>query len=206
MGFRQSWKTQSTWVATILGCCILVGVGCNKSLRDFSPFQTNAKDTSTAIEELENSLSESRPMTGETKIWYTSFDEAMRESARTGKPVLADFTGSDWCHWCVKLKKDVFQKQEFLDWASQNAVLLELDYPKRTPQDAALRRQNEKLLDRYEISGYPTVLMLDSQGNVLGKLGYMPTAKDWIKSAQQKLEQADRAVIAKGNSTDTLGR
>src|SRR5262245_8321796 len=60
--------------------------------------------------------------------WLSSYDAAIKESEMTGKPILAFFTGSDWCHPCQNLQKSVFDKQEFKDWAAGKAVLLELDY------------------------------------------------------------------------------
>ena len=59
-------------------------------------------------------------------IWHDSYESAIEESQKTGKPILADFTGSDWCHWCVKLKTDVFETETFQNWAQDNVVLLEL--------------------------------------------------------------------------------
>ena len=56
--------------------------------------------------------------------WLDSFDEAIKESKKTGKPILANFTGSDWCGWCIRLDKEVFSKSEFKEWADKNVVLL----------------------------------------------------------------------------------
>lgn len=119
--------------------------------------------------------------------WHESFVIAMRESAQTGKPVLVDFTGSDWCQWCVKLKQDVFETEVFRNWASDNAILLELDYPKRGTQRPEIKQQNADLAERYNIDSYPTVLLLDSNGEVLGKLGYQADAHAWIESAESIL-------------------
>jgi thioredoxin-related protein len=128
-------------------------------------------------------LRESIPLTA----WNDSYEAALKESEATGKPVLADFTGSDWCQWCVKLKRDVFETEEFKQWADENVVLLELDYPKRSQQSPEIARQNAQLKDRYNIKSYPTVLLLDSSGQVLGELGYMSTPQEWIATAQSFL-------------------
>jgi protein disulfide-isomerase len=114
--------------------------------------------------------------------WLTSYDEAVKQSKKTGKPILADFTGSDWCPPCIRLHKDVFSKPEFMKWAEKNVVLLELDFPRRTKQDAKLSKQNEALASKYEIQGFPTVLILNSAGKVLGTSGFTPgsTPSSWI--------------------------
>jgi protein disulfide-isomerase len=120
-------------------------------------------------------------------IWGEDFEAAIEESKSTGKPILADFTGSDWCHWCVKLKQDVFETEVFRQWADENVILLELDYPKRNRQSQEIKQQNAALAERYNVQGYPTVLILNGSGEVLGKLGYLEDPGEWISQAQQYL-------------------
>ena len=55
--------------------------------------------------------------------WTVGLDNVYEESQKTGKPILANFTGSDWCGWCIKLKADVFSKPKFTAWADKNVVL-----------------------------------------------------------------------------------
>ena len=106
------------------------------------------------------------------KQWMTDMDAAMKLSAKTGKPILADFSGSDWCGWCIKLDKEVFSKKIFKDFAKENLILVLLDFPSRKPITAKLKKQNGALAKKYRISGYPTVLLLDSKGKVIVKTGY----------------------------------
>ena len=63
--------------------------------------------------------------------WYTNLEEAHKISKETNKPVFGFFTGSDWCGWCHKLQREVFAKQAFIDWAKENVILLEVDFPKK---------------------------------------------------------------------------
>jgi protein disulfide-isomerase len=123
--------------------------------------------------------------------WLTSWDEATKQSKKTGKPILADFTGSDWCGWCIKLKKEVFNLPEFKKWASANVILLELDFPtEKVAQSDALKKQNAALRDKYKIRGYPTILFLDAEGKVLGQSGYReggPSA--WTKHAESIIKK-----------------
>ncbi len=121
--------------------------------------------------------------------WLTDYNQALKMSKQTGKPILADFTGSDWCGWCIRLKKEVFTKPEFAAWAKQNVILLELDYPRRTPQSAGIKNQNENLARKYEIQGYPTILFLGSKGQVLGQYGYdQGGPKVWTTNASKMLK------------------
>lgn len=117
--------------------------------------------------------------------WETDFKAAQAAAAKSGKPMLVNFTGSDWCGWCIKLDGEVFSKEEFKSWASENVVLVKLDFPRRTKQDTAIKKQNSALAQKYSVRGFPTVLFIDAKGKVIGKSGYMkggPSA--WTKSAE----------------------
>lgn len=125
--------------------------------------------------------------------WLTSYAEATKQSKKTGKPILANFTGSDWCHWCIVLHKEVFAKKEFTDWAKKNVILLELDYPSRKKLAASLTKQNDDLARKYEIRGYPTVLFLKADGTKIGRGGYMEGGpKPWIQRAEKMLSQKSK--------------
>lgn len=89
--------------------------------------------------------------------WHIDFQKAAQLSLQTGKPIVANFTGSDWCGWCKKLKREVFDKQEFKTWADKNVILLELDYPRRVPQSEEIRKQNRELQQIFQVRGYPTI-------------------------------------------------
>ena len=105
--------------------------------------------------------------------WLTDFAKAQQEAKSNQKLLLMDFTGSDWCGWCIMLDKEIFSKQEFKDYASKNLVLLELDFPKRKQLPAETLAQNERLAVQYRVQGFPTVVVLDSNGKTVGALGYM---------------------------------
>ena len=84
-----------------------------------------------------------------------------------------DFTGSDWCSWCIKFKKEVLDTAEFQDYAAKNVVLVELDYPSKKVQSAELKKANAALKDQYNIHGYPTLVVLDKDGKEIGRqVGY----------------------------------
>jgi protein disulfide-isomerase len=113
--------------------------------------------------------------------WIENFDEAKAEAKKTGRPILADFTGSDWCVWCKKLKSEVYDTATFKAWAKDHVVLLVVDFPDQKPQTPALAAQNEKLAKTYGVDSYPSVLIMDSAGTKLGQMGYEPGGPDsWI--------------------------
>jgi protein disulfide-isomerase len=104
--------------------------------------------------------------------WMTDMDKAMKLSAKTGKPILADFSGSDWCGWCMKLDREVFSQKIFKDFTKDNLILVLLDFPRSKVIPANVKKQNRALAAKYGIRSYPTVLLLDSKGKVLLKTGY----------------------------------
>jgi protein disulfide-isomerase len=114
----------------------------------------------------------------QTGTWNQDFKKAMAESEKTGKPVLVDFSGTDWCSWCMKLDKEVFAQQVFQKFAKDSLVLMLAAFPKKKPLTAELTAQNEELAKKFSIEGFPTVVLLDSKGETLGVTGYMPGGPD----------------------------
>ena len=104
--------------------------------------------------------------------WETDFDLAKQRAKDEDKAMLLDFTGSDWCGWCIRLKKEVFDTPEFEEYAKENLVLVELDYPQRKKLPDEEIKQNEKLAKDFEISGYPTIVLLNSRGREVARTGY----------------------------------
>ncbi|MBI9020744.1 MAG: thioredoxin family protein [Verrucomicrobia bacterium] len=112
-------------------------------------------------------------------LWTEDYDAALAQAAAENKYVLVDFSGSDWCGWCIRLDKEVFSQGEFIDYAKENLILVLLDFPNSKPQTEALRVKNQMLSEKYGIQGFPTVLILDPQGKVAKRTGYQqggPTA------------------------------
>ncbi|MFL6542413.1 MAG: thioredoxin family protein, partial [Chthoniobacterales bacterium] len=77
--------------------------------------------------------------------WLTDLDQAQQKAKADNKLVLLDFTGSDWCGWCIKLHREVFAKPEFREYANKNLVLVELDFPRAKQIDKDLLHKNMKL-------------------------------------------------------------
>ena len=105
--------------------------------------------------------------------WLTNYAAAQQEAKSQHKLLLMDFTGSDWCGWCIMLDKEVFSKPEFKEYASKNLVLLELDFPRRKEMPAETTAQNQRLAMQYQIQGFPTIVVLDGNGKEVAQLGYM---------------------------------
>lgn len=106
--------------------------------------------------------------------WQTDYNAAVQTAKTQNRPVLVNFTGSDWCGWCIKLKKEVFDTPEFEQYAASQLVLLEVDFPERKRQSASQQRANQALQKQFGVTGYPTLYLVDADGKVLKRLGYMP--------------------------------
>jgi len=105
--------------------------------------------------------------------WLTDLPKAQAQAKKENKLVLLDFTGSDWCGWCIKLKNEVFDTKEFKEYADKNLVLVEVDFPRKKEQSEELKKANRALQEKYQIGGYPTIIVLDGDGKQVGKAGYM---------------------------------
>lgn len=122
--------------------------------------------------------------------WQTNFKAALATAKAENKPVLVDFTGSDWCGWCIRLDEEVFSKQVFKDYAKESLVLLEIDFPRRSEQSPALEAQNEALATKYKVRGFPTILLLSADGEVLARTGYQEGgAEAYIEHLKELLKQ-----------------
>lgn len=116
----------------------------------------------------------------------TDYSAALELAAKENRPVLLEFTGSDWCPPCMMMKKQVLSQEAFTSFADDKLVFVELDFPRAKKQDAALVKQNQELEAKFGVQGYPTFILLDSAGKELGRtIGFMPGGPDafigWIK-------------------------
>lgn len=121
--------------------------------------------------------------------WMTDFDVAKTVAAKEGKDVLVDFSGSDWCGWCIKLDSEVFSKEEFISAARKDFVLVVLDFP-RKPENkakipAAQQKRNSELKDEMGVRGFPSVFLTDAAGVVYAQTGYQPGGpENYLKHLQ----------------------
>jgi protein disulfide-isomerase len=129
--------------------------------------------------------------------WETNLEQASQIAIKTKKPLLLFFTGSDWCGWCIRLQNEVLKKPEFAAWAKENVVLVELDFPRRTPQLPEIQKQNMELQQIFEVRGYPTIWLAnptkkDGKTNLekLGSTGYVAGGPaKWLETANQILSK-----------------
>ena len=128
--------------------------------------------------------------------WHTDLSKAVSISINEKKPIMLFFTGSDWCGWCIRLKKEVFNNEKFKVWSDDNIILVELDFPRRKKIEPNILNQNRELARIFGVSGYPTCWLVEPQilenrkvnFMKLGKLGYVAGGTDkWISVAEKFL-------------------
>lgn len=122
--------------------------------------------------------------------WSTDLDKALQEAKATNKSVLVEFTGSDFCPPCIEMRKNVFSKKEFVEAASKKFILVELDFPKG---DQELTRKNLPLAEKYKVQGFPTVVLMDSEGKEFTRFfaAQFPKLEDFLQHLDSALEKKD---------------
>ena len=104
--------------------------------------------------------------------WLTDLSEVKAKAKQESKPVMIKFTGSNWCAGCIRMEKEIFSKQTFIDFADEHLILMEVDFPIGEKQEDSLVAQNNLLYDLYEIGGLPTIILMDSEGEIYRDSGY----------------------------------
>lgn len=106
--------------------------------------------------------------------WYTNYSEAEAAAKKANKPLLLFFTGSDWCGWCKKMHQEVFSSADFAQAVGNDFIYVEIDFPMNKPLPPEQQQQNNRLKQKYGVTGYPTIIILDPNGNFIAETGYRP--------------------------------
>jgi protein disulfide-isomerase len=119
--------------------------------------------------------------------WTEDYAAGLARAKKENKLLVLDFTGSDWCIWCKRTDQEVFATQKFKDFADQKLVLVKVDFPRSIAQTDAVKAQNAKLQEKYQIEGFPTLIVLDSTEKVVVKqVGYLEGGPDAFIAEVQK--------------------
>jgi len=139
--------------------------------------------------------------------WITDAQQALAKAKAEQKLVLLNFTGSDWCPWCIRLEREVFSKPEFTAYAKTNLVLVLVDFPRGKQLGKDQQQANKALAEKYGIDGLPTIVVLDSTGKQLGRLGYKPGGPARFIAELEKLraKAARRQETGSAPGTNTAG-
>lgn len=133
----------------------------------------NGNDESTVdLPGTEPNFSDPEPAPADNENWLANYEAAKAQAKEEGKDILMDFTGSDWCGWCIRLHKEVFSKQDFDEYVKDKFVLLELDFPRGFELEPSIKKQNEDLQAKFQVQGFPTIMLTDADGRAYAQTGY----------------------------------
>ena len=122
--------------------------------------------------------------------WETDLKKAQAQAKSNNKLVFLDFTGSDWCGYCIRLDKEILSKPAFKEYANKNLVLVEIDFPRGKPQSSDVRKQNQELAQQYEVQGFPTIVLLNGNGRTVWRYdGYFPDGPDAFIAELEKAKK-----------------
>lgn len=141
--------------------------------------------------------------------WTMDYDAALKLAKKNNMPVFLKFTGSDWCKWCILMEGSVFTKQKWSDFANENIVLVTLDFPRKTALAPDMAERNNRLAKEMGVRGYPTYIVLDSDGSTrLGQLGAGEdkTVDSFIEEVQNVIKYSHAGIEKFANSLDAENR
>ena len=125
--------------------------------------------------------------------WHTDFEKAKQKAEEEEKTVLLVFQGSDWCAPCMKLEKEIWSSEEFKKYAEKNFSLVKADFPRKKANRLSKEQEkaNGELAEQYNRNGFfPLVVLLDSNGIVLGQTGYKKlTPTEYIRLLEALIEK-----------------
>ena len=124
--------------------------------------------------------------------WNLNIKEAKKEASEKKQYILLSFQGSDWCGNCIRLERTLFDSEEFKSFAKENLVLLKADFPmkKKNKLSDDQTKHNEGLADKFnKKGGFPTVVILDSEGKLKGIMSYpLTSSEDYIKDIKKMIK------------------
>lgn len=124
--------------------------------------------------------------------WITSFEEAKTMASKSNQNIVLVFQGSDWCGPCIKLDKEIWSTSEFQELAKNHFVMLQADFPRRKQNKLSpeLQEHNNALAEKYNPNGYfPFVVVLSSNGDILGTRGYEKTTPELFFNSLKNFEK-----------------
>jgi len=126
-------------------------------------------------------------------VWETEFDKASVNAQKSGLYMLLEFSGSDWCGWCKKINEEFFSSDVFGKFAKDNLICVSVDFPRQKKLSKELEEQNTGLAKQYEIRGYPTIIVLSPEGELVGKTGYSKIeAKTFVENLKKMIDEHRR--------------
>ena len=148
---------------------------------------------------------------GDEVVWQHKIEDALAMANQGNKAVLVDFTGSDWCGWCIKLREEVTSKPEWVEAATKDFVLCEIDLKRKTPMPEDEKAYVDAMIRKYQIQSFPSLLILDPKGAPMahvetsykdGVQGVLSIMQEALKSGRENQEKINKSIaVLKGEGT-----
>jgi thioredoxin-related protein len=122
-----------------------------------------------------------------SESWTEDFEAAQKKAKAENKPMMLEFTGSDWCPPCMALHKNVFSQSAFKKYADESLVWVRLDFPRSQSQSSELKKQNNDLAESYGIRGFPTILLVEPDGELIAQTGFRRLSPEGYAAHLQEL-------------------
>lgn len=135
-------------------------------------------------------------------VWRADLPAALAQAGREGKHVLVDFTGSDWCAACIRLRRNILDSKDFMQWAGKQFVFVEVDIPQKAILPVEQLEKNKAVADAYGVSGFPTIMVLNARGQVTG--GFLGDVGQ-VDAAVAQLEKALRVSVLFDQAAELTG-
>ena len=172
---------RTIWILAVVAI-LFMAVWVSSQSQEADTVQKTDSETTTNADVKTDSVATTNTTTGAVEVkepvWMTDFEKATKLATKQKRPILVNFSGSDWCTWCQRLDKEVLAKKAFKDYAGKNLVLFVADFPARKKQPESVKQQNQMLAEKYGVRGFPTVLLLNSKGRALAQTGYRAGGAD----------------------------
>jgi protein disulfide-isomerase len=122
--------------------------------------------------------------------WYTNYNQAVQEAQKTRLPLFLFFTGSDWCGWCKKMQTEVLSSPDFIHEMGNSFIFVDIDFPKGYQLPPEQAQQNNQLKQKYAVTGFPTIVILDSNQNFVVETSYRAGGgKAYAEHLRQLMQQ-----------------
>lgn len=105
-------------------------------------------------------------------IWKKHYSAALKQAKEENKNLLLYFSGSDWCGWCIKFKKNVLDSKDFISYVSDLFVFVKVDFPKKFRLRNSIAKQNASLKNKFQVKSFPTIIIVDHNQQEIDRLGY----------------------------------
>jgi thiol-disulfide isomerase/thioredoxin len=157
-------------ISSVTAAILLLAGPCHAGLFDW--MSSSSSSTAQGASEV-TSTGPVASLAGE-ELWGTDYKAALATAAKENKNVLLDFSGSDWCTACIRLRKTLLSDPVFIDYAKKNLVLVNIDFPQRTSLSPELTKQNNHLQEIYGVDAFPTLVLLTPQEKPLKRVRGLP--------------------------------